>query len=447
MARNSEKIIQLLRSSNIYTPTIVEGVETTSALDNAIASFDALLNSPDLELLDGEVMLARYQETGKDVKAVLAAYTNKDGNTGFTYYIDSVAINQIVNELVEKVDEVETRTTVSAGDESVNVDVEDTGTTVSVNVDWENEAILKLGNDGIYTDVNLVKVIPNGEASEGVIVDANLNVNVREAYRLMSGNDQIGQQIDIYKDSALKEIWLGSEYDTVDTTTGAITKFAWQSKNDPTNRITNEAYQQMDDASKANYEPLDLQSLNYVYQLADGTYTLVSIDVSKFLTETEFGNGLVVDSATHTVSVLIDPTSESFLTVSASGIKLDGVQAAINAEAARAQASESEIAGLVGLTGNEGEREWTPTTNYGTGTTSVKENMESIADRLAEIDATVSGTVYNSTDAIAVTRVQGTDNEYDISLVLSEESDNVLEIKNTGNKGAYLSGTWDCGEY
>jgi len=445
MARNSEKIIQLLRSSNIYTPTIVEGVETTSALDNAIASFDALLNSPDLNLLDGEVMLARYQETGKGVKAVLAAYTDKNDNKGFTYYIDSVAINQIVNELVEKVDEVETKTTVSAGDNSVNVDVESTGTTVSVNVDWENEPILKLGDNGIYTDVNLVKVIPNGEASEGVIVDSNLNVNVREAYRLMSGNDQIGQQIDIYKDSALKEIWLGSEYDTVNATTGAIIKLAWQSKNDPTNRITDEAYQGLDSDSKANYEPLDLQSLNYVYQLADGTYTLVSIDVSKFLAETEFGNGLVVDSATHTVSVLIDPSSESFLTVSASGIKLDGVQAAIDAEAARAQASESEIAGLVGLTGNEGERQWTPTTNYGTGATSAKANMESIANRLAEIDAAVSGTVYRSTDSIAVTNVQG--NEYEISLALSEESDNVLEIKNTGNKGVYLSGVWDCGEY
>ena len=448
MARNSEKIIQLLRSSNIYTPTIEEGVQTKSALENAIDSFNEAFVLA-AEPKDGEIMLARYQETGEKVKAVLAAYTDKGENDkGFTFYIDSVAINEMVQELSDKIDSIETKTTVEASDKSMNVNVDAAnGTGISVNVDWENEKVLKLGENGIHTDLNIVKVIPTGEASEGVIVDDGLNENVREAYRLMSGNEQIGQQIDIYKDSALKEIWLGSEFDMTDAITGAITKYAWQSKLDASNHITNEAYQSLDEPSKANYEPLDLQSLNYVYQLANGSYSLVKVDVSKFLADSEFGDGLQVSNGV--VSVKKDPASESYLTVSADGVKISGIDSAIATETTRAQSAEDEIANLVGLTGTEGNRSWNPTTNYGAGALSARDNMESIATALSGVIAQVSGIAYLPSDAISVTqsKEEGHDNEYTIALELSEESDNVLEIKTNGNKGLYLSNVWDCGEY
>ena len=448
MARNSEKIIQLLRSSNIYTPTIEEGAQTKSALENAIDSFNEAFVLA-AEPKDGEIMLARYQENGEDVKAVLAAYTDKgESDKGFTFYIDSVAINEMVQELSDKIDSIEAKNTVEASDKSMNVNVDAAnGTAISVNVDWENEKVLKLGENGIHTGLSIVKVIPTGEASEGVIVDDGLNENVREAYRLMSGNEQIGQQIDIYKDSALKEIWLGSEFDMADAITGAITKYAWQSKLDASNHITDEAYQSLDEPSKANYEPLNLQSLNYVYQLANGSYSLVKVDVSKFLADSEFGDGLQINSGV--VSVKKDPTSESYLTVSANGVKISGVDSAIATEAARAQLSEYEIAKLVGLSGTEGERFWTPTTNYGTGALSARDNMENIATALSGVIAQVSGIAYLPSDAISVTQSQeeGHENEYTIALELSEESDNVLEIKAAGNKGLYLSNVWDCGEY
>lgn len=54
------------------------------------------------------------------------------------------------------------------------------------------------------------------------------------------------------------------------------------------------------------------------------------MSVASFLAESEFGNGLLVNSETGVVSVKIDNTSDSFLTVSADGIKLTGVQSAIN---------------------------------------------------------------------------------------------------------------------
>ena len=113
MARNSQKIIQLLRSSQIYTPTIEEGVQTKSALQNAMESFNAAFVAA-AEPKDGEIMLARYQETGEGVKAVLAAYTNKGGETGFTFYLDSVAISEMLDELSEKIDVIEVKNSIES---------------------------------------------------------------------------------------------------------------------------------------------------------------------------------------------------------------------------------------------------------------------------------------------------------------------------------------------
>ena len=102
------------------------------------------------------------------------------------------------------------------------------------------------------------------------------------------------------KDSSLQEVYLGASTDTIDTATGTITK----------NTVE------------------DPQSMNFAYQLADGTYSLTKIDVSKFLTESEFADGLQVNGS-GVVSVKLDETTEDFLSVSADGIKVSGVQSAI----------------------------------------------------------------------------------------------------------------------
>lgn len=137
------------------------------------------------------------------------------------------------------------------------------------------------------------------------------DVNVKEAYQIFAytgtwnatGNKgtQVGETIKIYKDSAIKEIYLGSEADTINKTSGKITKVT------PT---------------EANLR------LNYAYMKADGTYEMVKIDVANFLRESEFGNGLQVNSGK--VSVKLAEGSEAFLTVDDKGVKLSGVQTAIN---------------------------------------------------------------------------------------------------------------------
>lgn len=136
--------------------------------------------------------------------------------------------------------------------------------------------------------------------------------NVKEAYQLQGiGGTVIGDTVKIYKDSALQEVYLGASTDTINATTGVITK----------NTVT------------------DPQSLNFAYQLADGTYSLTKIDVSKFLTQSEFGDGLAVSGA-GVVSVKVAQDSESFLTVTSGangGVKLSGVGTAISDAAAEAK--------------------------------------------------------------------------------------------------------------
>ena len=128
-----------------------------------------------------------------------------------------------------------------------------------------------------------------------------LGTNVKEAYKLVDEDGtQAGATIKIYKDSSLKEVNLVG------------------------------------------------QELQFTYILTDGSENTVGVDVSTFLAESEFKNGLeVVD---HVVNVKKDPTSEPFLTVGADGVKLSGVQTAIDSAAARATTKVEKAAGADKIT-------------------------------------------------------------------------------------------------
>ena len=64
------------------------------------------------------------------------------------------------------------------------------------------------------------------------------------------------------------------------------------------------------------------------------------------------------------------------------------------AEVTRAQKAEKEIADKVGLTGAEGSRTFTPTTNYGGASATVMANMEAIDAKLKEVEGTLAGVQY-----------------------------------------------------
>lgn len=167
-----------------------------------------------------------------------------------------------------------------------------------------------------------VKSTQNSAATYKVVkVTEGLATNVKEAYQLVqtvNGADtNIPVQIPIYKDQTLKSVELVAE----------------------------------DDKKKKG------QFMKYTYINADGADTIVYVDCSKLLAESEFKNGLALSDAGE-VSVKIDATSESFLTVGEGGVKLAGVQTAIdtaknevqnnlNAEITRAKAAEKANADAI----------------------------------------------------------------------------------------------------
>lgn len=139
--------------------------------------------------------------------------------------------------------------------------------------------------------------------------------NVKDAYEVFAytgtwnadtnKGSKVGDTIKIYKDATIHKIYLGNTGDKIDETTGVITS---QTTPKPSEKTS---------------------SLNYAYIKADGKYAMASIPVGNFLRESEFKNGLHVNENGE-VSVKVDAASEGFLSVGENGVKVSGVQNAIN---------------------------------------------------------------------------------------------------------------------
>ena len=130
-------------------------------------------------------------------------------------------------------------------------------------------------------------------------VTTGLSEEVKEEYHLVghSGNT-IGEPIKIYKDSHIVSI------------------------------------NYIDDPADPNY-----QKLEYVYVNASGVTSTTYVDMSELVLEAEFASGVTVTN--HVSHGVVDPTSESYLTVGADGFKLSGVDAAITAAVEDLDADES----------------------------------------------------------------------------------------------------------
>ena len=148
------------------------------------------------------------------------------------------------------------------------------------------------------------------------------DVNVKEAYKTVSVDKSgtttiVGDLIKIYKDSALVSI----------------------------------NYTEVDDKSKKG------QFLKYVYTLANGTEKAVYVDMSKLVDQAEVEKGIQAIDGKLSIK-LAEGNEAGFLTVDANGLKLSGVQTAIdtaknavqndlNAEITRAKAAEKANADAI----------------------------------------------------------------------------------------------------
>ena len=143
------------------------------------------------------------------------------------------------------------------------------------------------------------------------------STTVKEEYALYNGNGvQLGDSIKIYKDSALKEVYLGHVDDRLVSVDGP-------------------------EHTTGTGET----ALCFIYYTVEGKYQLVAVNVQSFLEESEFQDGLSVEN--HQVKVKIDSTSESFLTVGEQGVKLSGVKDAIDNAISGVNTKLQELSGSV----------------------------------------------------------------------------------------------------
>lgn len=229
---------------------------------------------------------------------------------------------------------------VVAEDASVVVNAKGNETSLKVGV-ANGEQVLSVSG-GLKTTITLAEV------------NTGLDANTAKAYQLQGiGGAPLGAQINIPKDSSLREVYLGTTGDTVNKDTGAVTSGG---SNDP-------------------------QSLNFVYHLETGKYSLAAVDVSKFLTESEFKDGLVV--ADNVVKVKVDTKSEGFLTVGADGVKLSGVQGAIDtAKAAATTVVEAKNGSHISVseTTEDGHKKFTVSDNVNGGTVTLDGYVDTVKD-------------------------------------------------------------------
>lgn len=261
-------------------------------------------------------------------------------------------------------------------------------------------------------------------------VTTGLPSNVKERYALCDTDGTAingSANIDIYKDSSLKECYIGDSSDSVVANTGVVTKNVYQLGTDPTTKITQSDYDALSEQQKALYEAIDLQSFNFVYQLSDGTYQIVKIDISKFLTEAEFGDGLEVVNGK--VSVKIDSTSESYLTVGSHGIKLSGLDTLLS--------GIDEAIDDIEQTIEDNEHTISAALNDLESRKAEKSDLDTLSDNvLTEVEAG---------NGINVTAKSNKKQTVSVKLdTVTGSNDNILTVT---SDGLYLSNSWDCGSY
>lgn len=127
-----------------------------------------------------------------------------------------------------------------------------------------------------------------------------IDTNTYKSYQLKSDDNIFGTTINIPKDRFIKQVTLGYDNATIDESTGIITIGTGLSK----------------------------EYLLFSVALQSGSYELVSINLTNFLTEKDYSDGLeVVDNK---LKVKVDPSSEQYLKVTNNGIKVEGINTKVS---------------------------------------------------------------------------------------------------------------------
>lgn len=416
---NREKVLKLLRNDTLF-----------GTREQALAYITTMAQT----LGDGEFWASTYG-TAPNAKSILAFKRD----TGVTIFdVESIG-GDIIATLA---------TIATSGLASDAATTPIAGSSTSVAVEGSNAAAQ------IASLATTLKTVQDNASKYKMValtpqeIAALSDENVKEAYKVVSyqGAEQVGVPVKIYKDSSLIESYLGSGVDTVNTTTGATTKYVYQLISDNTQHITQEAYDALSNKDKALYEPINSQSLNFVYQLANGAYSLVKIDVSKFLAESEFKDGLQV-SPSGEVSIKVDDESDEYITVSENGLKLTGIKDALDS----LQALLDEFGLVTSAALNDLETRKADksdlnnlTAEYNTFKNQTNQTLNNLQQNKADKADTLTEVVAGN--GIDITEKEN--NEQTVSVKLdTTKTGNEGNALTVSENGLYFSKTIDCGEY
>ena len=309
-------------------------------------------------VLDGEMILGRYAD-GDKVRTLAAIAYVKDGakSLEFVDNIEAVAglqkqINEITgggtgsiaSQITSAIQALDAEIPSNDG-QYVTVKVTEVdGKITAVNVTdagvktYADDAVKALADDAVAKNTAAIAKLNGAADTEGSVAKA-----VADAKKELIG------------DAAEEYNTLGKLEDKIQAVEGAAKSYSIAAITEGLGDNIREAYKLVDeDGAQAGatiniYKDsslksvvLDGQELVFTYILANGTENVVRLDVSAFLHESEFGDGLQV--VNHVISVKVDAASEAFLTVGADGIKLAGVQDAIDGAEAQALADAKTYA-------------------------------------------------------------------------------------------------------
>ena len=423
---NREKVLKLLRNDTLF-----------STREQALTYINRMAQT----LGDGEFWASTYGQAGQ-AKSILAFKRD----TGVTIFdVESIGGDIIAN--------LATIATSGLASDAATTPI--AGSSTSVAVEGSNAAAQ------IASLATTLKTVQDNASKYKMValtpqeIAALSDENVKEAYKVVSYQGaetaqtvytQVGDAVKIYKDSSLIESYLGSSVDTVDTTTGTVTKYVYQLISDNAQHITQEAYNALSNEDKALYEPINSQSLNFVYQLANGAYSLVKIDVSKFLAENEFKDGLQV-SPSGEVSIKLDTESDEYITVSENGLKLTGIKDAL--DSLQALLDEFGLVTSAALNDLETRKADKSDLNnlsaeYNTFKNQTNQTLNDLQQNKADKANTLTEVVAGN--GIDVTEKEN--NEQTVSVKLdTTKTGNEGNALTVSENGLYFSKTIDCGEY
>lgn len=351
MADIKDKVILLHTSGSTSTSDAKNSATLTG---NTFSQGEIAIITKD----DDEALLIKNQG-GKIVEFPTAGKVDK----AITDAID-VSVSGDSGVINTKIEQAITKVAVKNTDKSINVSPFDSGTTISVNVKSGDNA-LKLDNGGLYVDQSALTSYEGKEAIS--IADKSGVTGVKEIALKINANDKVLSQTadGLLSTLSLKKVatpatGMASQYQLVgkDGTT-----VLGVSIDIPKDQFLKSA-EFIASATKAD-KAIDSSVivgdpyLKFIFQTT-GVDTTTYVSVKKLVDVYVAGNGINV--ASNTISIKIDASGESFLTVGTSGLKLSGVQTAIDAavtvEKNRAEGVESGLrtdvdSKLSGITAND----------------------------------------------------------------------------------------------